>query len=84
MLLDDITRHQFDAETRASEITETIIVNDTVLLTDCVLEDDGHYSYHCRCGGSYVIDKQQLTSDANSQQYIVECDTCSLHIQIIR
>ena len=83
MLTDDDTRRQHDVEIRAKEMTESLIINDTVHFSDMTLED-GDYSIDCRCGGSYVAHAEQCgISSSNREHVVVPCDTCSLHIKIV-
>lgn len=79
MLLDDITRHQIDEEMRVHEMSESVIINDLVSLSDCTLQGN-EYCYQCRCGGTYTTD---MVEQYRKQPCIVGCDTCSLHIKLL-
>ncbi len=82
MLTDDVTRRLHDTESRAKQMTEDLIINDTVLISEMSFEHNEGYSSDCRCGGKYYVDIQQfdLSEDCHC---IISCDTCSLHIKII-
>ena len=82
MLTNDVTRHQHDVKTRAKEMTDTLIINDSISLSDMTLDNDD-YSSDCRCGGKYYISKKLFDSSNNKDCHIIGCDTCSLHIKII-
>ncbi|XP_033121309.1 dnaJ homolog subfamily C member 24-like [Anneissia japonica] len=58
-------------------VQQTVAVNEEVEVEDMDFEDDVAY-YPCRCGGNYIIQEAEVSNDV-----IVACDTCSLHIRLI-
>ena len=80
MLSDDITRQHHDTEQRAKKLTEELIINENILITEMEV-DDNIYWHECRCGGVYIVRMEQMKK--GESELIVACDTCSLHIRVI-
>lgn len=87
LLSDEGRRRQYDVELEANQATASWIVNDTITLSDMfhvgVAGSGGVYQYGCRCGGVYMVTDEEAMEET-CDQLIVECDTCSLHIKVIR
>lgn len=65
-------------------ITETT-VSETIPLEACS-EQDKHYSYSCRCSGSFILERQLLVKTPYPPVcniFIVDCDSCSNSIKIV-
>ncbi|EGC28867.1 hypothetical protein DICPUDRAFT_13347, partial [Dictyostelium purpureum] len=78
-LKDDALRKQYDALLLEQQ-RQKYSVSDEVDLDDMeYLEEEGQYTYPCRCGDQYIITEDQL-SEGND---VVCCSGCSLSIKII-
>eukprot|EP00891_Asterochloris_glomerata_P000736 jgi/Astpho2/736/e_gw1.00015.43.1_t len=74
-------RQKYDAALQMAALHHDVAITDTILLADMHISDDGDERHcPCRCGGAYWI----LPSDVElSRSTIVQCDTCSLHIEVL-
>ncbi|KAM3609863.1 uncharacterized protein V6R79_021486 [Siganus canaliculatus] len=97
ILRDQNTRRQYDLQRRAQELKQDWPVDSAVYLEDLTWEqDDGVYTYNCRCGGIFTISEKEVEDETqNTEQDGVEraaeeehrgvvvcCDTCSLSVYV--
>ena len=80
LLTDSVTRHHHDAQTRAREMSEQLIINSVMALSEMSLIE-GEYITDCRCGGVYSIATVDVCG--TDQEHIVGCTSCSLYIKVI-
>lgn len=74
------TKREYDLQRRETEMTRSCHVDNQVPLEEMEWEDDlEFYCYTCRCGGKYI-----LTEDDLEQSLLVNCDSCSLIIEVYR
>ncbi|XP_041693820.1 dnaJ homolog subfamily C member 24 [Coregonus clupeaformis] len=75
------TKRAYDLQLRASELNQSWPVDARVCLDDMTLDEDNEvYTYGCRCGGEFSIGREE----AEEEEAIVCCDTCSLSIEVKR
>jgi diphthamide biosynthesis protein 4 len=56
-----------------------LIIHDTIKSSECQFDKDAENFYHiCKCGGIYILDEQ-----CKDEEYLIECDECSLVIRVI-
>uniref|UniRef100_A0AAZ3QC97 DnaJ (Hsp40) homolog, subfamily C, member 24 n=1 Tax=Oncorhynchus tshawytscha TaxID=74940 RepID=A0AAZ3QC97_ONCTS len=73
------TKRAYDLQLRASELNQSWPVDAHVCLDDMTWDDDNEvYTYGCRCGGEFSIGREE----AEGEEAIVCCDTCSLSIEV--
>lgn len=78
ILKDPLTRKQYDAELSCSEFSDHLVY-ETLNLSDLNHNSsDQMYSYPCRCGGTYLVNY----NDLKPPNVIVACDECSFSIHI--
>ncbi|KAI8899387.1 DnaJ domain-containing protein [Globomyces pollinis-pini] len=53
-------------------------IHDQIDLDDMFYRNNT-YTYHCRCGGTFIVTELQLSNSIN----VVECDQCSLCISLL-
>ncbi|XP_072277960.1 dnaJ homolog subfamily C member 24 [Pyxicephalus adspersus] len=74
------TKREYDLLLRETEITPSCHVDNQITLEEMEWEDDEEYYYYtCRCGGKYILEKEDL-----EQLLLVNCDSCSLVIEVYR
>lgn len=77
-LRDSEKRKVYDAELLQKQFSEHPLVYDCLNRNDCQFDpDSGLYQYSCRCGGLFLIEKENLEHEC-----FVPCDECSLVVQI--
>ncbi|KAF9790187.1 hypothetical protein SFRURICE_010847 [Spodoptera frugiperda] len=77
VLKDPLSRKQYDAMLSCQENSESLLY-DSISIKDMEFDSrEGVYTYPCRCGGTYVLDGDTMTS-----KVIIGCDECSFSIQI--
>ncbi|KAM3855591.1 dnaJ homolog subfamily C member 24 isoform 1-T1 [Vipera latastei] len=73
------TKKEYDLQRREYELEQGCPVDTQISLEDMTWNHNDHcYSFTCRCGGKYTVSKNEV-EDAS----LVNCDTCSLVIEII-
>ena len=74
-------RQKYDAALQMAALHHDVAISDTMRLADMHMSDEGDERHcPCRCGGAYWV----LPSDfVLSHSIIVQCDTCSLHIEVL-
>ncbi|XP_078077055.1 dnaJ homolog subfamily C member 24 [Mustelus asterias] len=74
------TKREYDLQRRDVAMTQNWPVDAQVPLEDMSwIEADQCYTYDCRCGGEYVLSKEE----AEENEFLLCCDTCSLSIEIL-
>ncbi|KAM8939980.1 dnaJ homolog subfamily C member 24 [Pelodytes ibericus] len=73
------TKREYDLQLRESEITRTWPVDSRIHLEEMSWSnDEEYYLFPCRCGGKYILGENDV-----EQTSLVNCDTCSLIIEIL-
>ncbi|XP_061825612.1 dnaJ homolog subfamily C member 24 [Nerophis lumbriciformis] len=94
ILSDDSTRSHYDQRRRAQELKQDWLVDSTVSMDDMNWnQEEGVYSYSCRCGGQFSITQEEIDAEMLRRQgaakeedtmeghhWVVCCDTCSLSV----
>ncbi|KAG7473686.1 hypothetical protein MATL_G00098530 [Megalops atlanticus] len=76
------TKRAYDLQRRARELKQNWPVDAHVCLDDMTWDDGEQvYTYGCRCGGEYVVGKEEAEEE---EDLVICCDTCSLSIEIKR
>ena len=78
VLRDPELRKQHDATLDANLLQDTVVIYDTVSLTDLDL-DAGMHVYACRCGGEYAME----ASEETATELLLPCSSCSLHLRVM-
>ncbi|KAF4520142.1 hypothetical protein B566_EDAN008960 [Ephemera danica] len=76
ILRDTRKRKEYDSILVQKKLNEDVQLYATVEICDLTLEDDGSYSYYCRCGGIYSIAPSQV----DLTDCVIPCEDCSLSI----
>lgn len=72
-------RKEYDARLLNDEFVKDLLIYATLNLDELEWnKDENFYSYNCRCGGLYIVPLNCL----EDEECIVNCDECSLVIQI--
>lgn len=80
-LRDPEKRKVYDAQLKNKDAEEQFLVYETVTKDSLTFNYDCHvYSYQCRCGGEYKVNASDVIDE---QTFSVECDSCSLLINVI-
>ena len=85
ILRDPIQRKIYDAQLFQQQLNDMPIVYEKLNTDDFAYDKEEEcYSYMCRCGGVYFVDKETMTSSssANRIDCFVSCNECSLVIQL--
>ncbi|XP_060784256.1 dnaJ homolog subfamily C member 24 isoform X2 [Neoarius graeffei] len=82
ILSNEESRREFDLQLRAHELKQRWPVDACVTLEDMNWDSENEcYSYSCRCGGEFLLEKEDADGDEDA---VVCCDTCSLSIEVKR
>lgn len=88
MLRDPALKQTYDQQLALEQLQQQVFISQTVTLAemqlisgDSVLGEASFLAYPCRCGGSYEMEVDAL--DFNDS-ITVQCDTCSLHVQVLQ
>ncbi|XP_066505649.1 dnaJ homolog subfamily C member 24 [Hoplias malabaricus] len=82
VLSNEESRKMFDLQLRAQELKQSWPVDACVTLEDMDWDSENEwYSYDCRCGGEFHLEKDEAEEEEGS---VVCCDTCSLSIEVKR
>ncbi|XP_028815213.1 dnaJ homolog subfamily C member 24 isoform X2 [Denticeps clupeoides] len=80
ILSNEETRREYDLQLR-EELKQSWPVDAQVSLEDMNWNSDSRlYTYNCRCGGDFIIGEEE----AEDEDAVVCCDTCSLSIEVKR
>ncbi|KAI1904603.1 hypothetical protein AGOR_G00007320 [Albula goreensis] len=81
ILSNEETRRAYDLQLRAHKLKQSWPVDAHICLDDMECDEDEHiYTYSCRCGGQFIIGKE----DVEEEESVICCDTCSLSIEVKR
>lgn len=85
LLRDPVKRKFYDAEIRQRRFDERPIVHETLRPDEFTFEPNEQLNVRqCRCGGRFVLPDDYATMANNDDDEIfIECDECSLVIQLI-
>ncbi|XP_067902705.1 dnaJ homolog subfamily C member 24 isoform X4 [Heterodontus francisci] len=74
------TKREYDLQRREVAMTQNWPVDAQVPLEDMNwIEADQCYTYDCRCGGEYVLSKEE----AEENVFLLCCNTCSLSVEVL-
>ncbi|XP_048401013.1 dnaJ homolog subfamily C member 24 [Stegostoma tigrinum] len=74
------TKREYDLQRREVTMSQKWPVDAQVSLEDMHwIAADQCYTYDCRCGGEYVLSKEE----AEENVFLLCCNTCSLSIEIV-
>uniref|UniRef100_UPI00398F84E5 dnaJ homolog subfamily C member 24 n=1 Tax=Pristiophorus japonicus TaxID=55135 RepID=UPI00398F84E5 len=74
------TKREYDLQRREVAMTQKWPVDAQVPLENLNwIEADQCYTYDCRCGGEYVLSKEE----AEENVLLICCNTCSLSVEIL-
>ncbi|XP_068116590.1 dnaJ homolog subfamily C member 24 isoform X3 [Hyperolius riggenbachi] len=74
------TKREYDLHRREMDMTCSCPVDSRIQLEEMDWEhDEEYYYYTCRCGGRYILAEGDL-----DQSSLVNCDSCSLIIEVYR
>uniref|UniRef100_A0A8C1XZU0 DnaJ (Hsp40) homolog, subfamily C, member 24 n=1 Tax=Cyprinus carpio TaxID=7962 RepID=A0A8C1XZU0_CYPCA len=79
ILSNEESRKEYDLQLRALELKQSWPVDTRITLNEMNWDCDTKcYTYSCRCGGEFILEKDDL----QEMETIVCCDSCSLSIEI--
>lgn len=76
ILSDTAKRKEYDAEVLQLRLSERANIYCKVTISE-MTENGDQYEYLCRCGGTYILAKEDVQHDI-----LLECNECSLNIYI--
>lgn len=83
VLRDSDAKRKYDAELKQQKFNEKPIVHEVLTRNDFDFDEENQcYTHSCRCGGCFLLSIQEQKSDCCDELFI-ECDECSLVIQLI-
>ncbi|KAF7707643.1 dnaJ homolog subfamily C member 24 isoform X1 [Silurus meridionalis] len=83
ILSSEESRREFDLQLRAYELKQSWPLDACITLEDMNWDSENEcYSYSCRCGGEFLLEKEDAEGDEGAA--VVCCDTCSLSIEVKR
>ncbi len=90
VLKNPATRAAYNQQLALEAAQQQVFVSQTITLADMELATDEasdqsqavELEYSCRCGGAYCLDSASM--NATEDRVLVQCDTCSLHIEVCR
>ncbi|XP_062052352.1 dnaJ homolog subfamily C member 24 [Lepus europaeus] len=73
------TKKEYDLQRHEDDLRNVGPVDAQVYLEEMSWNEDDHsFSWSCRCGGKYIISKEEA-----EQANLISCDTCSLIIELL-
>ncbi|KTF88244.1 hypothetical protein cypCar_00009101, partial [Cyprinus carpio] len=79
ILSNEESRKEYDLQLRALELKQSWPVDARITLNEMNWDCDTKcYTYSCRCGGEFILEKDDL----QEMETIVCCDSCSLSIEV--
>ncbi len=82
VLIDEDLRKRWEAERKAAKEEESNVWK-TLRWTDLCIGHGGVRSAECRCGGQFALEEDELKDlGAEEEAILVDCDTCSLSIEV--
>lgn len=83
MLRDANKRKVYDAQLKQETLAQEALLFERLSVTELSYDTNSEtYSYNCRCGGEYRVDAQELFQLNSSLECSLECNTCSLLINV--
>ncbi|KAI7900648.1 uncharacterized protein BX663DRAFT_517114 [Cokeromyces recurvatus] len=80
VLRNPTSRKNYDIELQSQRNKKDLAIGAEVDLDDMEYnEDEGSYSYVCRCSGDYIITEEEL----NEGIEVIGCNNCSLKIRVL-
>jgi diphthamide biosynthesis protein 4 len=80
ILRDPIQRRIYDSELFEKESSH-VIIHEYVRRKDFEFDEENeNFSYRCKCGNMYILDKDDFVDDGDDDEFIMNCDECSLNI----
>ena len=75
---DPVLKEQYDTNLKQQKSQQQFLYfcNENVAIEDLYV-DESYFYHDCRCGGKYYLDK-----DENEFPICIECDNCSLFIEV--
>lgn len=84
-LRDPAKRRAYDAEINQEKFNEKPIVHDTLTLDEFDIDNDNcAWTHTCRCGGYFILSFDECPSNTNDDEIFIDCNECSLVIQLIK
>ena len=74
-------RQAYDAELAHRRLLSEVAITD-ILTRDDMEEDNGLLMHPCRCGGTFLLPHREKEGHAGPS-VIIQCDTCSLFIEVL-
>uniref|UniRef100_A0A672PNM9 J domain-containing protein n=1 Tax=Sinocyclocheilus grahami TaxID=75366 RepID=A0A672PNM9_SINGR len=79
ILSNEESRKEYNLQLRANELKQSWPVDAHITLDDMNWDCDTEcYTYSCRCGGEFILEKDDL----KEMEMVVCCDSCSLSIEV--
>ncbi|XP_051548465.1 dnaJ homolog subfamily C member 24 isoform X2 [Myxocyprinus asiaticus] len=79
ILSNEESRNKYNLQLRARELKQSWPVDAHITLNDMNWDSDAEcYTYSCRCGGEFILDKEEM----QEAETVVCCDSCSLSIEV--
>ncbi|XP_005991284.1 dnaJ homolog subfamily C member 24 [Latimeria chalumnae] len=73
------TKKEYDLQRHEKELTLKWPVDDQISLQEMIWDEaEHHYIYECRCGGEYILSREEAEENIST----ICCNTCSLTIEI--
>lgn len=84
-LRDPAARKAYDAELNQEKFNEKPIVHDTLTIDEFDKDNNNcAWKYTCRCGGYFIISFDECPSNSTEEEIFIDCNECSLVIQLIK
>ena len=80
VLGDSSERRRYDARKKNEEDScAGLQVWETLTYQELEIDEEGRRTHPCRCGGEFQIPRAE---EKNGDEFLVDCDTCSLYIRV--
>ena len=75
---------KYDKQLAMAKLQQEVFISQSVTLAemhfiDADPDEHPYFEYGCRCGGLFLLENRALDAESS---VIVQCDTCSLHLQV--
>lgn len=88
VLRDPALKQQYDQQLAHTQLQQEVFISQTIPVAEMQLfpsdlgtGQSSYLAYPCRCGGWFQAECEILDG---SESVIVQCDTCSLHVQVLQ
>lgn len=80
-LKNKVDRKLYDQELKkpTNSDLQDILIYEHVSLAEMAVVNENSYSYSCRCGGVYIFESSEISTDC---AFLINCSECSLHLKI--